>query len=129
MIKFPNWVIMTFDTTVSFYSTYIWIDDQHNIAGFQTYLIFLECKVISKVKQKQRSWWQVQHETPKSGPVFIVKVVDSVVIEANLFYKSSSISSKYYFYSIKKFISTIKKTFCGNVQFQWVLKSYYLTKI
>ena len=75
-------------------------------------------KVDSKVKQKQRSWWQVQHETPKSGPVFIVKVVDSVVIEANLFYKSSSISSKYYFYSIKRSFQQSKKDFVENGQFQ-----------
>ena len=51
-------------------------------------------KVIPKVKWKQRSLWQAQHETPKYGPVFIVKVVDFVVIEANIFYKSYSISSK-----------------------------------
>ena len=56
--------------------------------------------------------------SPKSGPVFIVKVVDSVVIEANPFYKSSSISSKYYFYSIKRSFQQSKKDFVENGQFQ-----------
>ena len=34
-------------------------------------------QLISKVDRKQRSYWQIQHEPPKSSPVFMVKVIDS----------------------------------------------------
>ena len=88
-------------------------------------------KVISKVKRKQRPLWQVEHEPSKSGPVFMLKLVDFLVIETNVFNKSSSIFCNSYFYSIKCWSHCSKKHSMKNGQFQWVQKSksYYLTKI
>ena len=47
-------------------------------------------KVISKVDRKQRSQWQIQHEPPRSGPVFMLKVVDSLAFDTKLFNKGLS---------------------------------------
>ena len=69
------------------------------------------------------------HETPKSGSVFMLKVLECSVIEANLFNESTSIFPKNYSHSIKSSFHLSKKYSMENVWFQWDLKSYYSTKL
>ena len=70
-------------------------------------------EVIPKVKRKQRSQWQVQHEPSKSGPVFILKVVDTLVFDTKIFSKSSFIfvkNCKVHFYNKFFFVKKWQKS-------------------
>ena len=82
-------MIKVTDKTILFRLEIIFTFNNYRLVTTESELI--ENKVISKVKQKQRSKWQVQHEPSKSGPVFVLKVVDSLAFDTRLFNKSSSI--------------------------------------
>ena len=80
-------------------------------------------EVIPKVKQKQRSLWQVQHEPSKSGPVFILKVVDTY-LTLRFLVKVLSFLLK-----IVKFTFIINFFLWKNGRNQWVLRIFHFTKI
>ena len=90
---------------------------------------FVYFKVISKVEWITKKSADFRFHWSKSGPVYMLKLVDFLVIETNVFNESSSIFCKSYFYSIKCLSHYSKKDSMKNGQFQWVQESYCLTEI